>query len=960
MGINHFVIYYKKLTRPMIKNLKFSKLKYIFLTFSLVCTTYISSKNNSKSPATADSGNISLISKNDSIKSKNDLKKSNREGSNHFIASAISEINAQTINQNSINQIEQALNGTLSGLYSLRNGGNKFGISNYNFYIRGKATTGDNSPLILVDGIDGNINLTDPREIESIVILKDASELSMYGLRGANGVILIQTKRGNNNKSFMQLDGQFGMQTPQAKARKLNASEYSTLHNEANINDGISPVYSPENYLNNSDIYRFPSTDLPGDFIKENSTYKQYNFTAGGGNNIARYFALLGYTRQDGLYELPVNNKKLNQTYNERYNFRTNLDVELGKGFKLNTNISAIFDDRRSPWISGNNVNNTNNFLWNSLYSTPANAYPLINPDGSLGGTSEYRDNPIGLLSSGLRVENTRQLTANIHLTKDLSSLIQGLSIRFQYGFENYNAYYKGNYTVFGVSQLKSDSTYALYGANDTKVTTTGGQMTDYFNDITFNSELKYIRSIGSHHIFASLNFNEYTSYNSGDVPPYKWLGTSSRILYHYLNKYIIQFSSAYQGSNNYASGKRFGFFPSGAFGWVVSEEDFLSKNNHLNYLKARLSFGKTANDKTGGSRFMHRQIYYNTGGYGFGNPNGTTQGSFEGTLGNPDASWEEAYKLNAGIDLRLFNEHLSVNADYFHENRNSILVNQSNITPALIGISLPQYNAGKIKNTGGELQLQYSESIGSFNIQLGGNLMYAKNTIVDLKEINYPISENYRYRQGNAINSLFGYVADGIYNDQESINQDNVLSSFGTLQPGDIKYKDLNNDGIINEADKKVIGNLFPEFIYGFQGSVTYNNFDFSFQTEGSELFDVHLRSDQFSKYAFENRWQNNESGSIAKYPRLSFVSDHNMQTSSYWLQKGSLFRLSALELGYTLPSAWVKSLSISGLRMYVKANNIFSTMNNREGRDLEASGAGFSQYPVMKTILVGLSVKL
>ena len=874
---------------------------------------------------------------------------------------AVAGIDAKTIERNSVNQVEQALNGTVSGLYSLRNGGQKFGVSNYNFYVRGKATTGDNTPLILIDGIDGNINLLNPKEIEGITVLKDASELAMYGLRGANGVILVTTKRGSATKNFMNIEAQVGVQMPDYISSKLNAFEYATLHNEANINDGSNSIYTPDNYVNSTDIYKYPSTNLPADFLKDYAYFKQYNFTAGGGNSVAQYYALVSYMRQDGIFDLPAGQDNLKQTYNERYNFRTNLDVNLGKGFVLNTNISAVFDDRRSPWVgSSYNVNNSNNYIFNSLFTTPANAYPLLNPDGSLGGTSEYRENPIGLLGSGLRVENTRQLTANVNLTKDLCSLVKGLSVRLQYGFENYNAYYKANYTVFGVSQLQDDGTYVLYGANDTKVSTTGGQLSDYYNDMTFNAAADYDRTFGKSSVKASVIFNEYSSYASGDVPPYKWLGTSSRIVYGFDNRYFAQFSGSYQGSNSYANGKRFGFFPAGALGWVVSNEDFMAENKTVDYLKARASFGLTGNDRTGGTRFMHRQAYYNTGGYGFGNPNGTSQGSYEGTLGNPDATWEESAQMNIGFDLQMLNKKWSVTADYFNENRSSILVSQSNITPAMIGITLPQYNAGNIKNAGAEASVNYSADFGPVHFFASANMMYAKNTIIDLKEISYPANEAYRYRQGNPVNAVFGFVADGIYNDQQAIDAHNVISSFGTLKAGDIKYIDQNSDGIINEADKKVIGNLFPEFIYGISGGFEVKGFDFYFQTEGSELFDVHIRPDQLSTYAYTNRWKNADSGVGAAYPRLSFTSDHNLQTSSYWLQKGSLFRLASMEFGYSLPINLVKKLTLSGIRFYAKANNIFSTVDSREGRDLEASGAGLSQYPSMKTVLLGLTVKL
>ncbi len=880
---------------------------------------------------------------------------------NPYITSSISGIDAVTVEKNSVNQIEQSLNGTIPGLYSISNGGQNFGLTNYNFFLRGKATTGDNAPLILVDGIDANIQLLDPNEIESIMVLKDASELAMYGLRGANGVILIKTKKGNASKNFMRIDLRTGLQSPMALSAKLNAYQYTTLHNEANTNDGANPVYQPDNYLNTIDPFRYPDTNLPHDFLKKSAVYNHYNFTAGGGNEIAQYYALISYMKQDGIFNLPTKIEGLNQTYNERYNFRTNLDVNLGKGFQLGTNISAVFDDRRSPWLSSSdNVNITNNFIFNSILNTPANAFPLINPDGSLGGTAEYRNNPVGLLTSGVRIENTRKLTANVSINKNMSEWIKGLSAFVQYNFENYNAYYKGNYTTFAVYQLKDDDTYVQYGADDTKVSTAGGQMSDYYSDITFNAGSKFERFIGMHQLHASLIYNQYTSFASGDTPAYKWLGTSSRLLYGFDNRYFAQISGSYQGSNNYISGKRFGFFPAASVAWVVSEEDFLKENEAVDFLKTRVSVGLTGNDRTGGSRFMHRQAFYNGGGYGFGNPNGTSQGSYEGSLGNPDATWEEAAKMNVGIDFRTLKNKLSVTADYFYENRQSILVNQTNITPALIGISLSQYNAGTIHNQGLESEIKYNHQFGPVLFHAGANLLYAKNKIIDLKETNYPENESYRYRKGNPVNALFGFVADGFYKDETAIQEHGVISSYGQLAPGDIKYLDQNGDGIINDADKRVIGNAFPEFIYGVNVGIEVNGFDLYLQAEGSEMFDVHLRPNQLSVYAYENRWINSQSGSNANYPRLSFISDQNAQTSSYWLDKGHLFRLSTIEFGYSFPEYLIRKIAISNIRIYAKLHNIFSTVNSREGRDLEAPNAGFTTYPAMKTSLVGISVNL
>lgn len=878
------------------------------------------------------------------------------------IPAAFSKIDEEIVQKNAVNTIEQSLNGTLSGLYSISNGGQKFGKSNYEFYIRGVATTGNASPLILIDGVDGNINLLDPKEVASVTVLKDVSELAMYGMRGANGVILIKTKRGNKSVDFMNVDIRTGFQTPSYISNKLNAYQYTKLHNEANSNDGNTPVFNADSYLNPVDKYRYPDTNFPDKFLRKDTqtAYQNFNFSAGGGNDIAQYYCLVGYMKEGGLFTVPTQFGNSNQTSNERYNFRTNIDVNLGKGFVLNTNIAAINDERKSPWLgSTNNVANSNNILFNSIMTTPAIAYPLINPNESLGGTSVYQNNILGILQSGNRDEITRQLSVKIKLSKDLSEIVKGLSANAVYSFENYNSYYEGRYTRFAVYQLGTDNTYTKYGVDDTKVTNTGGQMNDYYSDVTIMGGLDYNTTFGNHQITTTVTTNQYTSNVSGDNPDYKWLGTSGRLLYGFKNRYYAQFTGSYQGSNSFVTGKRYGFFPAAALSWIVSEEDFLKSSKLVQYLKFRASYGLVGNDM-GSSRYMYRQAYYKSNGYGFGNPNGSVPGVYEGTLGNPNATWETAYKTNFGLDFSIIKNTLTFSADYFAENRHNIFVSQANVVPELIGINLPMYNAGKITNKGYDFQLNYYKKIGNLLINAGGNVTIAKNNVLDLKEVAYSQQEQYRYRQGNPVDVRFGLVSDGIYQNQAEINASGLVSSYGNLAPGDIRYKDLNGDGKINDADRKAIGNTLPKTIYGIHLGIEYKGFDFYSFAEGASDYKVHIRPNQFSTYAYDNRWSPGNGTSQSAYPRLSLISTHNQQTSTFWQEKGNMFRLATLEIGYTLPDEVVRTISLSKIRVFFNANNMFSTVSSRENRDFEASNAGYSEYPTMKTFLFGLSVNL
>ncbi len=877
-----------------------------------------------------------------------------------MLTGAFSTTEAKDIRKNAVNTIEQALNGTISGLHSIKNGSHKFGQSNYNFFLRGLATNGSATPLILVDGVDANIDLLDPKEVESITVLKDASELAMYGIRGANGVILITTKQGSEHSNYMNVELKSGFQTPSYIAPKLNAYQYTTLYNEASTNDGRPPVFNANNYLNPTDVYRYPDTNFPKLFLRNDteSAYQNYTFTTGGGNNKVQYFFLVGYMKQGGIFKVPVDFASVKQTYNERYNFRSNIDVDLGKGFLLNTKIVALNDQKRSP-NTGESVNKSNNLLFESIMTTPAQAYPVLNADGSYGGNAEYQQNIMGLLQSGFRNEATRQLTAKLEVSKNLSSLLNGLSINAVYSFENYNAFYRGEATQFAVYQLNPDDTYTQYGTQDTKPSSFGGQINNFYNDATFMAGLKYTNTFGNHQVKSHVVTHQYTSRVSGDNPDYKWFGTSARFMYGFKNKYYAQVSGAYQGSNGFASGKRYGFFPSVGASWVVSEENFLKHSKLLNYLKLRASYGLTGNDRST-PRFLYRQAFIRANGYGFGNPNGSVLGITEGTLANPNATWETAYKTNVGLDINLFEQVVTLSTNYFHEKRTDILVPQSNVVPELIGVELPVYNAGKITNSGFDLQLDYNQNFGGFHLNVGGNMSYAKSSVVDLKEIAFRENEQYRYLKGNPVDTRFGLVANGLYNSQDDIDAHGVVSSYGTLKPGDIRYEDLNGDGIINTADKKAIGNYLPEIIYGLHLGLDYKGFDLYAFAEGATQYSVLVKPDEFSSYAFDNRWTATNGNTQSLFPRVSLQSEHNKQNSTFWQEKGNLFRFATLEMGYTFPEQVSSSLSLSKMRLYVNMDNILSTTTKRENRDYEASNTGYTQYPLIKTCLLGLSVNL
>lgn len=876
-----------------------------------------------------------------------------------MISSAISSINATTVTKNAVTSVEEALNGTISGLYSIKSGGQKFGAQNFNFYIRGKATVATATPLILVDDVEGNINLMDFNEVESVTVLKDAASLAIYGMRGANGVILIKTKRGNELKNSIGVDFRVGVQSPLKVKSALNAYDYTSMYNEALTNDGGTGIYNPNNYVNNTNLFRYPDVNYGNLFLKNESLSQQYNFTARGGNKTAKYFCLVGYTKQDGLFNLPNSLQGVNQKSYERYNFRSNIDVKLGAGFDMSVDVLAAFDYNSSPWIdAASDANVSSNILINNILNTPANSFPVTNADGSLGGTSIYRSNPQGILLRGLRTDEHKLLTSRVKLSKELDFITPGLKAYVMYHFENYNSSYKAKYKNFAVNALDTvTALYIKYGTTDTKSTTTGGETSGYYRENNFHAGLSYDKKINSNDISTLLLFNQATSNTGGDVPDHRYQAISGRALYGYEKRYYAELSASYQGSNNYQRGKRYGFFPAAAISWVASEESFLKKSKTIDYLRFRASHGINGNDQVGGNRFAYRQSWSSGSGYGFGNPNTTGDGSYEGTLSNINATWEKAYKTDVGIDLKTMSGDLSIIADVFYERREDIMVDQANLVPSLIGISLPLLNGGIIENKGLEASFTYSKNIGEVNMNVGGNFLYAKNKIIDLKEL--PYQYNWQFRKGNSIDTQYGYVANGIFNTASELTGE-PASAYKTVVPGDIRYVNQNpaDDQIINELDKIAIGNTFPEVIFGVNVVLNYKAFDLSCFGEGSTRNNIYVRPSTFSVYSRDNRWQNETSN--GNYPKISIIDSHNTQTSTFWQESGNFFSIRSVEIGYTVPTLLVKKVSLSSVRLYVNANNLMTISSNRENRDPEALAAGISEYPLLRTFMVGLSIKL
>jgi TonB-linked SusC/RagA family outer membrane protein len=874
------------------------------------------------------------------------------------MTSAVSTIFSNVIEKNTVSSIEQAMDGAISGLYSLKSGGEKFGAGNYAFYVRGIATTANARPLILVDGMEVNIDLIDYNEVESISVLKDAVALAMYGMRGANGVILMTTKRSSSKGYEFKLNLRAGIRQAEKIAPRLNAYRYATLYNEALVNDNQPPMYNPDAYLAaGRDRYLYPDNDYKKEFLGNSAPFQHYNFSSKGGGTYANYFVTAGYLKQDGLFK----NTAVNNSY-ERYNFRTNMDVHLIDGLDLNVGTSAAIDKHRFPYAgedeTGNNAINTVNSLYNTLLTLPSNAFPLFNKNGSLGGTAEYRNNPYGMLNrTGARTDENRVFNVLLKAKYNLGMVTDGLSAELSYGFENYNKQYSRISHEYAVYREMPDGSYTQFGTERPNDSRKSQLISGFYKYDMLNAGLEYRKSFGQHDVFGQLIYNHSSETVTGDNPNYKYQGVSFRAHYGYLKRYYAELTGAYQGSTNFKRGSRNGLFPALGLAWILSEEKWMNIEA-IHFLKLRASYGLTGNDQTGGRRFPYRQTYTVGGGYSFGDPSGYFEGTQKGVLPNENEKWENAYKANIGLDAKLF-DGLSLSVDYFNERRTDILVDYANIIPGVIGAELSKYNAGTIDNQGVEVSLNYSKKTGDWEFSGGGNLLWAKNKIIDLKEIAYQYP--HQFRKGHSTGTVFGYQTNGFYtSNSQLVNA--PTSQFGLPSLGDLVYINQNpgDDNHIDSRDQVALGNSFPELIYGLNWGANYKGFDLQCFMEGSSMFYVNYIPSQFGTYSYDNRWNPSNPSVVTGYPRLSIASNYNRQVSDFWQQKAYLFRFSSAELGYTLPNSITRKISLSTVRVYFNVNNLYTLTNIKERRNPEAINAGYTESPLLRTYTFGLTINL
>lgn len=906
------------------------------------------------------------------------------------VVGAISQVSAKELLKSPAANISQAIAGKIPGVVTSQTSGAP-GSDDTQIYIRGRATfAGDGQPLILVDGVERAYSQIAPDDIESISVLKDASATAVYGVRGANGVMLITTKRGQDQKPTVSLTANWQSQSPTRKDTYLDSYQSVVLLEEALANDGLPSQFSAADIdmykksvagqLSGLDAMLYPNVDWYSSVLRSSAPAQRYNVNIQGGTKRMRYFVSGEYYDQQGLYQ----NLSLDKYGNEsntgyrRYAFRANMDFTLTQNLSASINFGTRFEERHGP---NTNESAAFNEVFYELNHTPGWIFPVTyqikngETDVTLyGGSSQYQNNIAGRLAKAgfYRATNTINET-NFIADYKMDWLTPGLKARGMVSFD-YNSFYNRKFTAgFATHELNDRNNFQSIDAynkfnTDTELSYAGNQQTTLYK-LYMEYQLNYARKFGKHDVTGMVLYNQ-NDYRYQAELAQRYQGLVGRVTYGYDDRYLAEFNAGFNGSENFMQGKRFGFFPSLSLGWRLSNEDFMaSASSWLDNLKLRASYGQVGNDKYSGQRFLYTQKWTQiSNAYYFGTTGYT--GIYEGQYPNYDVTWERANKYNFGVEFSFWDRLLSGNIDLFHEQRNDILT--SYLTrPEWVGVTMSPGNLGKTQNQGYEIELKHNNKIGrDFNYNVGLTYSHARNEILNMDEPEGKTA--YRKREGHPIDQYFGLVADGFVTSADLANTEFPVSTYGDVKVGDLKYRDINNDGFIDDRDETFIGySNIPENSYSLNLGFDYKGVGFSMMLQGVDH--VSRYYDAEAMYAFVNggkvkehhlnRWDPSKSEAdnlaSAKYPLLHYDSngDHNQRTNSFFLQNGAFMRLKNIELSYTLPKAWTQPAGISDCRFYINGNNLI-TWDHLDGlTDPESNGS--NRYPIMRTVNLGVNLK-
>lgn len=900
------------------------------------------------------------------------------------VSAAVFSISGDELRTIPTSNLFVALQGRLPGLSIVQLSGEAGGTTNLYVHIRGNDSDKSNRILTVVDGVEREISDIDIHDIERVSLLKDAAAVALYGMRGSNGVLMVTTKTGFDGKSKIDISVNHAFETPTRMPEMVNAYDYVNMHNQRVVNDYralgedvpeglLYSDYEIERYKLGDNQEFYPTRDVIDDFTKDfmQTTRANINFT--GGNQQVKYFASMGYLTQDGIFQTQDFDEYYynNQERTNRFNFRTNLDITLNPTLVFKVNVGGYLQTYNRPYIK---KDESWDYLIGKLYETPNNAFNDLTPNGEVLVKQSRlgfrpKESVYGYLNrTGLRKENQTRLGNTFALEQKLNKITPGLKATGQLSFDVFSnsiANRSRSYeawevvTLAGANGLDSLGYVQIDGTSNSGLNDQQGKFFSYMYN--FRGQIDYARKFDKHDV-TGLVFFERQLNQQQDYLSTNYLNLAGRVAYSYDKRFALEVNASYQGSEQFAPGKRWGLFPSVSGAWIISNEEFLSDNNVISYLKLRSSFGVIGNSvySYGGT---NQYLYLTT----------WHQNSNEDQLGNMDITWEKSKKTNIGLDAHLFNS-ITLSADVFYNKNTDIMVDKIATAPGgFIGLDetsgiTPPRNLGEIENRGFELYAAYNKVFkNGFAFNVAGNVAYSKNKQIEMGEMSYDNTYAYMYRMaGYAVGEQWGYLTDGLFqSEQEIIDYGVDYAIFGSNPiPGDIKYKDLNEDGVINDKDKAPLGDeQIPHINYGIQLEAAFKGFDVRLFFNGMANRQVYLHGfgrwsnrDNFTEYMKE-AWS--ETNTSATYPRLGNETP-NYVRSDFWMANGNLFRLKNAEIGYTLSDKIAGAIHASSLRVYVNATNlfVFDSLPTKDF-DPEMANSEGTNYPVMKAFNAGITLK-
>ncbi|MFD2164554.1 SusC/RagA family TonB-linked outer membrane protein [Paradesertivirga mongoliensis] len=896
---------------------------------------------------------------------------------------SVASVSVKELQKFSTPSLSNSIGGKLPGVITRQASGEP-GYDAAAIYIRGMVSqAGERRPLIIVDGVERELNnywnTINVQEIESFSVLKDATATAVYGSRGANGVIMITTKRGALGKPKVTFRSETAVLSAIRITDNVDSYEYASLMNEASVNTGGAPVYSDaqlEKYRNGSDPYLYPNVNWNDVVLNRRALQTINNLGISGGSESIKYYANLAFTLQEGNYNEDGSIPYKTNAALKKYNFRSNVDISLTKNLSVDLGVSGIIQNLNLPGESAARI-------FERLKLITPLSMPLTNPNGSIpGNTGDLVLNPYSLATqTGYTRQFYNTLVSNLGARWNLSSVTEGLSLRGLAAFD-----------VVDITQNirnRTPSTF-LYSKNSlgedvyqplVNETPLGlRNLFESYRTIYAEAAANYDRTFGKHGVSGLLlaqrrEYVDVATQNSIANLPERRQGLVGRFTYNFDSKYLLELNAAYNGSENFPKGKQYGFFPSIGAGWLISNEGFWN-SNVVNSLKLRGSYGRVGNDRIGGARFLFQTIVEKNGpgyDYGLGYNNGIG-GIVESRIGNQDVTWELAKKSNIGLDLGLFNNRISLTADLFHERREDQLLQRVSI-PVYTGYpssTVPFGNVGISTNKGVDAGLQIRNTTKKgFYYSFLGNFTFAKNNIVE-NDIPSPLYPQQELR-GNVIGANLGYVALGFFKDQADIDASPKQTELmSIIRPGDVKYKDQNGDGLINNADRVIIGKYGadPQIMYGFGTTLGWRGIDFTIFFTGAARRDFFFNDRNFSMWAFQhglgtynvnqeyydNRWVPGADNTNAKYPAVVPGSTNNYIISSLWQRSGNYLKIKNAEIGYSLPKSITRRAAINTARLFVQGTNL-AIWDKIKIIDPE-SDFGTGGYPTTSNLNFGLEV--